>query len=961
MSLSISDALQQAHAAIDGGDYAGAADTCNRLVSQFPGYAAAYRLLGEAYREQGHAADAQSAFIASVTRNQRHPDGWYGLGLLAEEQGSVESALAFCQVSWELAPQQSHLRDPLTRIAMRRYAADGDLQLSRAALAQLYANASRLRRAADEFQAALVELPDRVDLQLGLAETLWRLDEQAPARRIAQDVLEQYPESAQALMILADIEHRAANDAQADDLLRRLRAVDPDGAVVAEAIAANPHADGAWLALSADAEPTLQEDAPILHAERPRLVPAPDFSYQPHHAEVPATQTDGLEPISLDEIGALPEDLAPFTPEEAGAGAPETISDAGSMLDGLDAFDLAEVEPASADATDADTLVNLGFEDFSTPEAAATAPDDLAALQREWDLSGVDDAVEQPAAESAQPSAGTDDLGDLAAAIEGDVADALARNGETVAPAADVDIELSRPAAQPPAGYTTVLRSLDSEGYAPFDPLRAHASSDLETPAASAAPDEVAGSGAQFADDWDAVDAEIADATPAGQPHGYTDELASLQSFGLEPFTLDDSGEEIVPFDPFSIDPMAPLPDMSVAPEPQATEQAPVPTPTPSIPAMEPDPIEDDLLVGLEPFSFEEIEQTRVLSEPEPFSMNQSIWDTTGTGSVVPSDEDLDALLALGGIGDDEPEAEAEAEISFDDAFASGFQTVRLDSTPEPEVQDAAEVEHAPADEDAMPIFADSDIESLLSSSGAVTRNLDFDFEQQGPEPEQAQEPEHGQAQDEADDHVAAAQPDVDLSHAAYYDSTNTLRPGTELFHRARVVKEELVSEGVIAGDRELFEESGEQIGSTWGDEDAIATRHLSESDAPDDDDSEIFGDAEFTDLPRAGEVTRDTDTLRAALEVTPDDDELHWWLAEALREQGDTADALSEYRWIIRNAPQRHDDVLPALESCVDRDREPETAHRLLADIYRRRGDAARASNHAALAMQSRRLSRVR
>jgi hypothetical protein len=33
-----------------------------------------------------------------------------------------------------------------------------------------------------------------------------------------------------------------------------------------------------------------------------------------------------------------------------------------------------------------------------------------------------------------------------------------------------------------------------------------------------------------------------------------------------------------------------------------------------------------------------------------------------------------------------------------------------------------------------------------------------------------------------------------------------------------------------------------------------------------------------------------------------------------------------------------------------------PETAHRLLGDIYRRRGDVTRASNHAALALQVRR-----
>lgn len=103
----------------------------------------------------------------------------------------------------------------------------------------------------------------------------------------------------------------------------------------------------------------------------------------------------------------------------------------------------------------------------------------------------------------------------------------------------------------------------------------------------------------------------------------------------------------------------------------------------------------------------------------------------------------------------------------------------------------------------------------------------------------------------------------------------------------------------------------------------------------------------------------RDADTLRAALAADPDDAELHWWLAQALQERGDAADAISEYRWIIRNAPDRMDAVIDALNGFLEQHTETELAHRQLADIYRRRGDTARASRHAAMSLQSHRRAR--
>lgn len=322
MSLSISDALRKAQEAINGGDYSTVTATCSRLVGQFPGYVEAYRLLGEAYRELGQPSEAQQAYASALTRHQRHRAAYIGLGLLAEEQGSAESALAYCQVAWELDPRQQHLRETLSRVAMRRYAVDGELEFSRAALAQLHASTSRLHRAAAEYRAALTNLPDRVDLQLGLSEALWRLGQDAEAQRLATTVLDAFPESAPALVILADIEHRSGGSRRADDLLSRLRAVDPDGGIVASMLETNTRADRAWLEVSAAAMPTLREDIPAITTGRSKIGLAPDFEYQPTRSEIPLQpiDIDALSPISLDELGGgeIPEDLAPISLDELG-------------------------------------------------------------------------------------------------------------------------------------------------------------------------------------------------------------------------------------------------------------------------------------------------------------------------------------------------------------------------------------------------------------------------------------------------------------------------------------------------------------------------------------------------------------------------------------------------------------------------------------------------------------------
>lgn len=1025
MTLSIAEAIHQAQDAVNGGDYASAAATCGQLVGQFPAWAAAWRVLGEAWREQGQHADAERAYTAATTRALRSPSAWLGLGLIAEDKGASESALAFCQVAWELAPQGQHLRETLTRVAMRRYGSDGELQYSRAALAQLHLNAGRLRRAAAEYRRALAALPDRVDLQAGLAECLWRMGQDGEAAARSRAILERFPEAVHALVILADIEHREGNARRAEELLKRLRAVDPDGAVAGAMAALNPHADRGWLELAPAGIPLVADFLPSTPIERPRIAPAPDFDYRPARqtGELPQPAIDDLEPISLEEFGApaalpvapqpaaelafsaepeltLPAEFLGVQPiDPAEFAAPAAPSPVVSDSFSLGEFDLpAGVEPLG-ELTPSEAA-GLGFEDFSSigtsmptvPLAAAasfgdpfaldeppatdegfadvgnaglfdelvtergdaTVPlearihaDDLqqlSALASTFDTPVEPAATLAPVADEAASGDPLDDIASLAASLELEVAGALARAGENVA--TPVDAAGATPGTTELAagggtgtGYTSMLESIGAEGLSPFDPLQ-HGSEpqpggfagldlgdldadlqpfDAATPAPPAA---AAADLGQITSDWDSIDDEILRAMPEDAVGGYTDMLRSLDEAGVAPFQVDDDDrpiETLAPFDPFEIDQLAAeRPSELAAPLPDLGDLAPIG--------------EDELVGGLQPFSVEEFDPFAGQAPAAPAAPSAIAgWESAGTSSLsaVPSDDDLTALLTPDDERLPEPPRLFDPEMATS-LLAPGNQEPQIVVPPADEPPFVPPVTEEQDDTGflrMMPGLTDAELDAALDATIAATRALP--------------------------DRPVAPEPVAEPEPPALDVVPEPMAPGTELFNRARVVKQELVSEGVIRGNREL---NGQGALTGMSTDDLTAAGAGLDPQLLDDDD-DLLDD----DIMLATGSTRDTTTLRAALAAAPDDDELHWWLAEALRERGEMDEAYTEYRWLIRNAPERHEMVLHALLDCVERDQTPEMAHRLLGDIYRRRGDVARASNHAALALQVRRRSVVR
>src|SRR6185437_4859431 len=99
----LTEAVQQAEAALSGGNYRSAVDTCRRVLGQFPEFATAHRVLGEALLEDGDIAGAEHAFADVLQRDPQSSAAYTGLSKIAESRGDQETALAYAQVAWENA------------------------------------------------------------------------------------------------------------------------------------------------------------------------------------------------------------------------------------------------------------------------------------------------------------------------------------------------------------------------------------------------------------------------------------------------------------------------------------------------------------------------------------------------------------------------------------------------------------------------------------------------------------------------------------------------------------------------------------------------------------------------------------------------------------------------------------------------------------------------------------------
>ena len=220
--------LEEIDRLIDGNQVDEAVAHAKHIITIYPMCLEAYRLLAKALLEKNRHIDAADVFqrvLSSV------PDDFVshvGMAIVREDEGNLDAAIWHMERAFEAQPANTPIQDELKRLYARR---DGmeppKIRLTRAALARLYEKGDHYPQAIAELQTALADEPERLDLKVLMAQTLWRARKRAEAAETSAKLLEVLPFCREANRILATIWQESGRSAESHLYRKKLEALDP--------------------------------------------------------------------------------------------------------------------------------------------------------------------------------------------------------------------------------------------------------------------------------------------------------------------------------------------------------------------------------------------------------------------------------------------------------------------------------------------------------------------------------------------------------------------------------------------------------------------------------------------------------------------------------------------------------------------------------------------------------------
>lgn len=205
---------------------------CQNVLQHFPHHLEMYRLLGQAFLAVGDYEGSADLFRRVLSADPEEVVAYVGLAMIHEEDGHLEEALWHWERAFELALDQEEIREALQRLRSRREGGEKPrIKLTQGALGRLYAREGLRQQAIREYRALLLEDPERVDIQVALAELLWREGQREAAAEVCQDILGKLPCCLKANLILGTLWHGEASEEGGKALLEFAQALDPENRV----------------------------------------------------------------------------------------------------------------------------------------------------------------------------------------------------------------------------------------------------------------------------------------------------------------------------------------------------------------------------------------------------------------------------------------------------------------------------------------------------------------------------------------------------------------------------------------------------------------------------------------------------------------------------------------------------------------------------------------------------------
>lgn len=219
----------EVEALIESGAYDEAIAACRHVLGHHPKYVEAYHLLGRACLEKGEYAEAADLFKRVLSADPENLTARLGLARVYEEDGRPDEAIWQMERAFELAPYQEAIRNRLRLLYTRRDGIETPrIKLTRGALGRLYGKDGLFQRAIAEFKSLLEEDRDLIDIQLALAEALWRDGQGREAAKTCQAILEKLPNCLKANLILGEIWFDSGREDEAEALFNVAQALDPE-------------------------------------------------------------------------------------------------------------------------------------------------------------------------------------------------------------------------------------------------------------------------------------------------------------------------------------------------------------------------------------------------------------------------------------------------------------------------------------------------------------------------------------------------------------------------------------------------------------------------------------------------------------------------------------------------------------------------------------------------------------
>ncbi|PID84630.1 MAG: hypothetical protein CSB13_12145 [Chloroflexi bacterium] len=237
-TISLQKYHEQINQLLDDSQYSLAADHCRYILRQHPRHVDTYRLLARILIEQGDLSGATELFQRVLSAEPNDFIAHAGLSVAYREEDVLSQAIWHLERAYEIEPYNDAIQQELkglyldyaerkARESHNDYVVDvpDSLLLTKGALARIYIQGELYTQAIEVLQQALAEEEDRIDLEVLLAEALWRDSQRVTAVKVCLQVLDKLPNCITANAVLAEIWLRTGRTEEAQDYLKALQAL----------------------------------------------------------------------------------------------------------------------------------------------------------------------------------------------------------------------------------------------------------------------------------------------------------------------------------------------------------------------------------------------------------------------------------------------------------------------------------------------------------------------------------------------------------------------------------------------------------------------------------------------------------------------------------------------------------------------------------------------------------------